>query len=237
MIYLYNLIFYRPILNALVFFYQTIGNHDFGIAIILTTLLIRFILAPLFHKGAHQQAVMQRIQPKIKKIQEVHRDDKQKQTQALLDLYKEHGVNPFASLLLIIIQLPILIALYGIIRSGIGADQISMLYSFISKPDVITHTFLGFINLENKNILLVILAAAAQYIQARMVLYKHTDGSALSPAEKMARQMVFIGPIITLFIFYGLPSAVGLYWLTSSLFSVAQQYIVNQKVNKIFEAK
>jgi YidC/Oxa1 family membrane protein insertase len=235
MIYLYNLIFYRPILNALVFFYQTIAFHDFGIAIILTTLLIRFVLYPLFHKGAHQQAVMQRIQPKIKKIQEIHKDDREKQTRALMELYKEHGVNPVSSLLLLIIQLPILIALYGIIRSGIGQAQIDMLYFFIQRPAVITHSLLGFINLEDKNFILVALAALAQYVQARMMLFTPKPGTVLSPAEKMGRQMAFIGPLVTLFIFYNLPAAVGLYWLIASLFSIGQQYIVNLNISKKFK--
>lgn len=231
MSYIYNLIFYRPILNALVFFYQIPWFHDFGVAIILTTLLIRFILAPLFHKGAHQQAVMQRIQPKIKEIQTNHKDDKEKQTKALMDLYKEHGVNPFSSILLLVIQLPILIALYGIIRSGIGANELAMLYSFIQKPALITHTLFGVVDLEAKSFILVCLAALAQYIQAKMMLYKHPSQVALSQAEKMARQMIFIGPLVTIFIFYNLPAAVGLYWLISSIFSIVQQYIVNKKVS------
>jgi YidC/Oxa1 family membrane protein insertase len=234
MVYLYNLIFYRPILNTLVFFYETIGVRDFGISIILTTLLIRFILAPLFHKGAHQQAVMQRIQPKVRKIQEQHKGDREKQTRALMDLYKEHGVSPFSSFLLLIIQLPILLALYWIMRSGIGQDQIAMLYSFIPKLSTVSHSFLGIIDLQSKSIVLVGLAAIAQYFQARMMIYKDPAGGTPSQAEKMARQMVFIGPLITIFIFYNLPAAVGLYWLVSSLFSIVQQYIVNKKVQKIF---
>src|ERR1700722_288989 len=107
MVYLYNLIFYRPILNALVFFYETVAGRDFGLAIIFTTLLLRLVLAPFFHKGAHQQAKMQRLQPKIQKLQEQHKDDREKQTKALMDLYKEHGVNPLSGILLLLIQLPI----------------------------------------------------------------------------------------------------------------------------------
>ena len=234
MIYLYNLIFYRPILNALVFFYETAAFRDFGIAVILTTLLTRLILAPLFHKGAHQQAVMQRIQPKIKKIQEIHKDNKEKQTKALMDLYKEHGVNPFSSILLLIIQIPILIAVYGIIKSGIGPNELNSLYSFVLRPAIITHSFLGIIDLSSKSIVLVLLAAIAQYVQARLVIYRDPSGGQQSPAEKMAKQMAYIGPFITIFIFYNLPAAVGLYWLVSSIFSIFQQIIVNKSVRKKF---
>jgi len=236
MIYLYHLIFYQPILNALIFFYETAAFRDFGIAIILTTLLTRLILAPLFHKGAHQQAVMQRIQPKIKKIQEIHKDDKEKQTRALMDLYKEHGVNPFSSIFLLIIQIPILIAVYGIIKSGIGSGELGYLYSFIQRPTLINHSFLGILDLGKRSLFLVLLAAIAQFIQARLVIYRDPSGGTPSSAEKMARQMAFIGPLVTIFIFYNLPAAVGLYWLISSVFSIFQQLIVNRSVQKKFSS-
>ena len=169
MIYLYQAIFYRPILNALVYFYETVAGRDFGIAIILTTLLIRLVLYPLFHKGAKHQMALQRLQPKIKKLQELHKDDKQKQTEALMALYKEHGVNPFLSFILLIVQLPILISLYRIILSGLGATGIgSGLYSFIPAPQTINAIFIHLINLKQHSIILVLLAAIAQYFQARL---------------------------------------------------------------------
>ena len=231
MIYLYQAIFYRPILNILVYFYETIAGRDFGVAIILVTLLIRLILYPLFHKSAKHQMALQRLQPKIKKIQETHKDNKEKQGQALMDLYKEHGVSPFSGILLLIVQIPILIALYQIVRSGLGTTALSQLYSFIAAPNNINNTFLGLINLSNKNIVLVVLAAIAQYFQAKLAIYK-TKGAAPSQAQKMASQMVFIGPIITIFIFYNFPAAVGLYWLASSVFSVFQQLIINKKLKE-----
>lgn len=229
MIYLYQLIFYRPILNILVYFYQTIAGHDFGVAIILATLLIRLILYPLFHKSAKHQMALQRLQPKIKKIQELHKNDKQKQTEALMALYKEHGVNPFLSIILLVIQLPILIALYRIILSGLGTGGIgSGLYSFVPAPAAINALFLGILNLKQRSIVLVVLAALSQYFQSRLAIYHAPDAGPLSPVERMARQMTFIGPLITLVVFYNLPAAVGLYWLVSSLFSILQQLIVNK---------
>ncbi len=231
MIYLYQTIFYRPILNILVYFYENVAGRDFGIAIILVTLLIRIILYPLFHKSAKHQMALQRLQPKIKKIQELHKDDKQKQTEALMALYKEHGVNPFLSLILIVIQLPILITLYRIILSGLGAGGISSgLYSFISAPNAINPLFLGFFNLTQRSIVLVLIVAVAQYFQSRLAIYQSPNPGPLSPAERMARQMAFIGPLITVVIFYNLPAGVGLYWLISSIFSIIQQLIVNKRL-------
>jgi YidC/Oxa1 family membrane protein insertase len=233
MVYLYQQIFYRPILNLLIFFYQTIAFHDLGMAIILATLLIRIILYPFFHTGAKQQMLMQRIQPKVKQIQEKHKGDRDQQAKALMELYKEHGVNPFSGILLLIVQIPILLTFYWVIRSGIGTAQITGLYSFVAVPRIINTIFLGFIDLAKPNLILIVAAALAQYFQAKLAIYRSpTATGALSQAEKIARQMVFVGPIITILVFYNFPAALGLYWLMSSLFSVVQQYFVNKHLVK-----
>lgn len=237
MVYLYQQIFYRPILNLLIYFYQTIAFHDLGVAIILATLLIRIILYPFFHTGAKQQMLMQRIQPKIKQIQEKHKDDRDQQAKALMELYKEHGVNPFSGMLLLIIQLPILLTFYWVIRSGVGTTQITGLYSFIAAPHTINTVFLKFIDLAKPNIILIFAAALAQYFQAKLAIYRSpSNAGPASQAEKIARQMMFIGPLITILVFYNFPAALGLYWLVSSLFSVVQQYFVNKHLAAKFGA-
>lgn len=230
---LYQAIFYRPILNALIYFYNTIAFHDFGVAIILVTVLIRLVLFPFFHRGVKQQMVMQRIQPKIKKIQELHKNDRAKQSQALMELYKEHGVSPFSSMLLLIVQLPIMIALYWVVRLGLDSGALTGLYAFVAAPPAINPVFLGLVNLAKPNIFLIGLAAIAQYFQASLAVYRDpNDKSPLSSTEKMARRMVFVGPVITLFIFSSLPAAIGLYWFVTSLFSVLQQLIINRHFKK-----
>ena len=235
MTYLYHIILKWPLLNLLVFLYETAAFHDLGLAIILMTLLIRFVLFPFFHKGAKQQILMQRIQPKAKKIQEMHKDDREKQTKALMELYKEHGVNPLSSIFLLLLQLPILLALYRIFLYGLGGTgQIAGLYSFIPQPGAINATFLGIVNLAAPSILLVVIAAILQFFQARLAIYKPPDGTPPSQAQKLAGQMAFIGPLVTLFIFYRLPSAVALYWVVSSLFSIIQQIFVNRHLQKQF---
>jgi YidC/Oxa1 family membrane protein insertase len=233
MTYLWQTFIYRPILNALIFFYNTIAFHNFGLAVIYATIVLRFILYPLFHKAAKQQVAMQRIQPHIKKIQEQHKDDREKQAQALMALYKEHGVNPFASVLLLIVQIPAMLGLYWVVSSGLKPGNLTGLYSFVTQPQAINPVFLGIVNLAQPNIFLIILAAIAQYVQARLAIYRDPNNTApLSGPEKMARQMSFIAPLLTVFVFYGLPAAVGLYWLITSLFSIGQQVIVNRHFKK-----
>jgi len=229
MLYIYHLILYRPLLNILIFFYNTIAFQDLGLAIIFLTLLIRLILFPIFQKSTRQQLVMQRLQPKIKQVQDNHRGDREKQTQAIMALYKEHGVNPFSGFLLLLIQLPILIALYQIFLKSLNSGFLEGLYGFLRVPEFINPTLLGLINLKERSILIVGLAALAQYFQGLLALPKIAADQKPAPAEKLSRQMVFVGPLITVAIFYNLPAAIGLYWVVSSLFSIFQQLLINRQ--------
>ena len=231
MSYLYNLILYQPLLNTLIFFYQKISFNDLGIAIILLTILIRLILFPIFHKSAKHQMIMQELQPKLKKIQEDHKHDRERQVKATMELYKNHKINPFSGFLLLLIQLPVLIALYQIFFNISKPEAFAgKFYSFIEAPSNLGTTFLGLINLNERSILMVVLAAIAQYFQGKLALPKNQSKSQ-DKVAKLGRQMVIIGPIITLVIFINLPSAVSLYWLTTSIFSIFQQILINSKLN------
>ena len=226
----YQIIFYQPVLNVLIYLYDTAALHNLGFAIVLVTILIRLILFPFFHKGAKQQMLMQRIQPQVKKIQETHKKDVQKQSEELMALYKEHGINPFSSFLLLLVQIPIMIALYWAVRSGLSSVHITGLYAFVPAPQSINANFLGFINLAAPSVFLLLCAALAQYVQARLAIYKMPAGHVPSSTEKIARQMAFIGPVMTIVIFYALPAAVALYWFVTSLFAIVQQIFVNRSL-------
>ncbi len=219
---------FRPILNALIFLYQSVAFHDLGLAIILLTILIRLLLYPLFHKGVRYQMVMQHLQPKIKKIQDEHKGNYEKQTQALMALYKEHEVNPFSGFLLLLVQLPVLIALYHVFLSAGKPEVLAQLYSFVNAPEALNSMLFGLINLQKQNIVMVGLAAVAQYFQGRLSLPPQTGE--LSAAEKATRRMIYITPVITLVIFMSLPAAISLYWLVTTLFSIGQQVIINRQL-------
>lgn len=233
---IWNAAIYHPLLNTLIFLYKTIALEDLGLAIIFLTILIRLILFPIFSKSAKHQVVMQSLQPRLKKIQDEHKKDKAKQAQATMDLYKSNNINPFSGFFLILIQLPILFALYSIINNVLkGSQALTGIYSFIALPTSINTSFLGLINLSahsivGVNLVILILAAAAQYYQGKLSLPKQEAGVELSSVEKMGRRMVFFGPILTVVIFANLPAAISLYWLVSSVFSVGQQIIVNRQL-------
>lgn len=230
MSFLYHTFIYDPILNLLVFLYQTLAFHDLGVAIIIATLIVRTILFPLFQKSAHHQTVIQAIQPKIKKIQDDHKGDKEKEVQALLALYKEHQVNPFSGFLLLFLQLPVLIALYQIFLHSLSIESLTGLYSFVAPPASLNTTLLGLIDLSKPSILMVCAAALMQFIHGRATIAAQQSVDASSPAARMGRQMTYIAPVITIVIFINFPAAVGLYWFTSSLYSVVQQGIINAQI-------
>jgi YidC/Oxa1 family membrane protein insertase len=227
-------ILYQPLFNALIYLYQNFSFWDLGVAIILLTLVIRIILFPLFYKGAKDQSIMQRLAPKIKEIQTSHKDNKEMQAQALLALYKEHKVNPFSGFLLLLVQLPILWALYRVFLNEFSPDSFSALYSFILAPESINRNFLGMFDLASRSAVIALIASLFQYLQGKISLIKSSKPLAeQSPMERMGRQMMFMGPVMTFAVlyFFNLPSAVGIYWMTTAAFSLIQQVVINKKLN------
>ncbi len=228
---LFNEFLYRPLFNALIFIYDYLP--DIGISIIILTVLIRIILFPLFYKGAKDMAIMQGLSPKIKEIQKKHKSDRQKQAEALMKVYKDHKVSPFSGFLLIIVQVPIMIAFYRIFLTGFPDESLNSLYSFIVRPESLSHYFLGIIDLSKRNFFLAISAAVFQYFQGKLSLPKtKVNFNSLNPFEKMGRQMIYIGPVMTFVFLYILkfPSAIALFWLTTTIFSVIQQLIINKEL-------
>jgi len=227
---LYHEIFYQPLLNTLVFLYETIALYDFGLAIIIFTLVIRVLLFPLFQKSIRYQTTMQHLQPEMKRIEDETKKDKEREVKEKLALYKKHHVNPFYGFFFIVVQLIILIALFHILNSykeTIPKD----LYPFIPSPPPLNETLFGLINLTKSNILLVSVAAIAQYFQGKLSLPKKQSGVKPSHAELVGRQMVYVGPVIMLVAFASLPAAIPLYFLVSTLFSIAQQLVINKELN------
>lgn len=224
---LFNILLYQPILNLLVWLYLYI--HNFGLAVIIITLLIKIILSPLNLQAIRSQKAIQQIQPKILEIQKKYKD-KEKQVEKILNLYKEKKFNPFAGFLPILIQLPILIALFQVFKVGIGAEQLDLLYSFIPRPETIDYMFLG-MDLSKPNLVLAAFTALAQYLQTKTMpsAPKSKSGAKDDMAkmsEMMQKQMIFILPIFTFFILWQLPAAMGLYWMVVTVFSIVQQYFV-----------
>ncbi|MDD2758598.1 MAG: membrane protein insertase YidC, partial [Patescibacteria group bacterium] len=143
---LFHTILYQPIFNFFVGLYNIIPGHDVGLVIIIITILVRVIVYPLTSSSIRAQKSMQDLQPKIEAVKKEFAADQQKQAAALMQLYKDNKVNPFASCLPLLIQLPVLIALYMVMRDGLMADKFSTeLYSFVTNPGKLNAISFGFI--------------------------------------------------------------------------------------------
>jgi len=234
MVQLFNVVLYQPILNLLVFFYNIIPGNDLGIAIILLTVLIKLILYPLSQQSIKGQKALQQLQPKMEAIKQEYKDNKEKQAQAMMALYKNEKINPLSSCLPLLIQLPFLFAVYKVFIDGLKSGSLGLLYPFIHNPGSLNPLFLGFIDLSKPNIYFAVLAGAAQYWQAKMLQTKRPPkGIPGSKDESMTaimnKQMLYFMPVITIMIGVGLPGGLVLYWFVLTLLTALQQLVVFKK--------
>ena len=236
MVELFHSAIYQPVYNVLVFFYNTVPGQDFGIAIILTTILIKTLFIPLSKKQIESQKKMQELQPLIKEAQKKYKDNKEEQTKAVMAIYKENKANPLSGCLPLIVQLIVLIAIYRVIINISDAGftiNPADLYSFIMSPGSVNHLFLGFVDLTKPNYVLAVLSALAQYYQTKMLFKSQEnvkvpvkDSDEPDFATIMNKQMLYLGPAITLFIGITFPAALALYWFFSTLFMIFQQAVI-----------
>jgi len=239
---LYQTIAYQPILNILVFLYS--NTLDLGISIILLTIIIKLVLWPLSRKAIKSQKELQEIQPKLDALKKEYADNKAELGKATMDLYKEHKINPLSSCLPMLIQLPFLFAVFRVLRVGMSQD-LSLVYSFLSKPTSFQAISFGFMDLSKPSVYLAVLAGLAQFIQAKMMLAKNSKtatsvGQEDGMAAIMNKQMVYIFPIVTIVFGFSLPGGLTLYWFMFTFFTVVQQYLVLKKekpTNKIVEGE
>jgi YidC/Oxa1 family membrane protein insertase len=230
---IFNTILYRPIFNAFVGLYNIIPGHDVGIVILVITLIIRLALYPLFSASIKAQKSMQELQPKMDALKKEFGADQQKLAQETMKLYKEHKVNPVTSCLPMLIQLPILIALYLVLRDGLAGHNLAAnLYSFVHNPGTINQISLGIFDLSKASIPLAILAGGAQYLQARAMVRKKSPPNAGEGSKDenmmamMNKQMLYLMPALTALIGFRLPAGLTLYWFLSTMLMVLQQTII-----------
>ncbi len=232
---IWNAILYQPLLNALAALVSIIPGGDVGVAVIVLTILVKVILFPLSQKSIESQAEMNILTPEINKIK-ASGASKEEQAKQTFDLYKKHNTNPFSGCLLVLIQIPVIFALYYVFLKGINF-QSGLLYSFVKVPVHINMIFLGFLDITKKSLVLAILAGISQYLQAQFMpkpaLSLGADNASFSDsfAKSMNMQMKYIFPFIIAFIAYNISGAVALYWITSNLFMVGQQIYVQREKN------
>ena len=182
-----------------------VGN--FGVSIIIVTILIKIMLLPLTLKQDKSMKEMKKLQPELEKIKEKYANDKQMLNIKTMELYKEHKVNPLGGCLPLLLQLPILFALFGVLRNGIIPKDSSFLWLKLSVPDPFY--------------VLPVLNGAVSFLQQKLM------GSADSNPQM--KNMMYVFPIMMIMFSLKMPSGLQLYWLTSSILAVVQQYFIMKK--------
>jgi len=241
--YYFNIIFMFPILNVLLFLHYIIG--DFALSIIVLTVLIRLVLFPLTLRQLKSTKAMQQVQPLIADVKKQYPKDQRAQLEATQAIYKEYGINPVAGCLPLLVQLPVLYGLFYALRAVVANGTVSginsFIYPFLPKLPLTTNitaltdfrwfTFLNPLwhiplSQPDPTHILPILAGLATFAQLRM---SQPRNIASGPSNAMASQMKimqYIMPVFTFVIALNFPAGLALYWTTSSLFSMVQQYFV-----------
>ena len=226
----FRIVLYTPLFNALIFFSNFMPNHDLGLAIIVLTVVIRFLFFPLSIKSQRSQRALNTINPQIQAIKEKHKHDQAAQGAAMMQLYKENNINPIAGCLPLLIQLPILIALYRAFIAGLNPQSLTMLYPFVHNPGVINPLFLGFLSISGRNIILALVAGLLQFIQAKQSMnYMKASGAGSNPSlQALNTQMLYFFPIMIVIIGWNLPAGLILYWITTTTFSIGEQFYLRR---------
>ncbi|MCR4329531.1 MAG: YidC/Oxa1 family membrane protein insertase [Candidatus Roizmanbacteria bacterium] len=208
-------------------------GHNLGVAIIILTFGVRLILVPLQKKALGTQRKLKELEPRIAKIKEEAKGDKQQESLKIMQLYKEQHINPFAGIGLMIPQIIVLIALFWVFREG-ATIQTKELYSFIIPPTTIGTMLLG-IDLAVRSYLFAVLIAVTQYFHMRLTLtppaaiIKEGPSSFSTDLNRsMYYQMKYIMPAFIAFISLSFPAAVALYWLSGNVFAIAYEGFINK---------
>lgn len=244
--YIYTEGIYRPLFNLMVWLYNVIPGNDIGIAIVILTILIRLVFYGMNTRSIKSQKQLQELQPKIKELQQKYKEDKETQAKKLMELYQKNKINPLSGCLPILVQLPILIALYHVFMNGFKDESLAMLYQGVFNPKHLNPMSLGFVNLSEPNFLLAFIAGILQYFQTKMLMGgkeerkpedkdkedKSEEDKTPDFAKMMNKQMMYILPVMTFVFALSFPSGLALYWAVTTGFAIIQQYLIMRKQKK-----
>jgi YidC/Oxa1 family membrane protein insertase len=237
-------VFYQPIYNTLIFIIGNITLGDVGFAIIILTIIIKLILSPLTQKSIKSQLMMKRMEPEIKRIKKEY-PNKEEQAKKTFEIYKKYGTNPFSGCLVVLLQLPVLFALYSLFRNQLPVDN-TLLYGFIHMPEVLHTHFLGLVDIHSKSLILALLAGITQFIQGylstpktpkvEVVKEMPTENEKKSFQDELSSSMQtnvkYMLPIFMAFIAYQYSATIALYLITSTLFTIGQEWYIRKTLAK-----
>ena len=237
--FIYNELLFKPLFNLLVFITNVLPGHNIGVSILIVTIVVRLALVPPSLHQARQmqknQAKMAELKSRLDKIKKKHANDQTKKAEETMRLYKEAGINPASGCLPLLIQLPILIALYRVFLVGISPETYRFLYNFVPPPNTVGLTLFA-LDLSQRSVLLAVIAGVFQLILMKSVTPQQqpsvgADDQSAQMMASMQKNMAFIFPIMTVFIAMQLPAALALYWVATTMFGIVQQYIFKKHLN------
>ena len=237
MYFIYTNFIYNPLYNGLIFLANILPWLDAGVIVIIFTIIVKIILFPISKKAVRTQAIMKLLEPELNALKTKY-PDKQEQAKRTMQFYKDKKINPFSSILLLFIQLPILIALYWIFYSnGLSTPNVDLLYPFVKDPQAINTVFLGIVDVTQKSYVLAFLAAVSQFFQIQYSIPKiapRKEKPSLTDdlARNMQLQMKYVLPVVIFFISYQVSGALALYWTASNLFMIGQEVVVRRQLAK-----
>jgi YidC/Oxa1 family membrane protein insertase len=256
--FIWQTVLYQPLINGLIGLYTLFGN--LGVAIIILTLIIRFLLIPLSLPSMRAASKMKLLAPKLEKLKKRYQKDPQGLMKAQMELYRQEKINPASGCLPQIIQIIILIALFQAFQQVLGVSDhqaiekinqvlypflqldpktvlnLKFLYLDLTKPDILTVA-----NLPGLPGLFLIAAVVLQFVSSKMMMpvakqaekeSQKTPSTSDDLASAMQKQSLYLSPLMTLFIGFRMPSGLILYWFMFSLFTLIQQLIINQRLKK-----
>ncbi|MEI8223930.1 MAG: YidC/Oxa1 family membrane protein insertase [bacterium] len=232
---MFHTIFYLPLYNALIAITGLFGG-SLGFGVVGLTLLVKLILSPLSYQSTISQIEQKKLLPYISDIKKKYPDQKE-QAAKLNELYKEHKTHPLSGCLLLLLQLPVLFAIFYVFKSGSVVNPAD-LYSFVNLPGAINPVFFG-INITQPNIILLIITALAQYFQVAWSPSMQASSEPVDPtdtqaalAANMQKMMKYMIPVMIVIGGWGLPGAVALYWVLSSIFMIIQERIIMKVIER-----
>ncbi|MFJ8475103.1 membrane protein insertase YidC [Kitasatospora sp. NPDC094011] len=212
------------------------GGWAWGLAIASMVVVIRICLIPLFVKQIKATRAMQAIQPKMKAIQERYKNDKQRQSEEMMKLYKDAGTNPFSSCLPIIVQAPFFTALYGVLSKVAKGEDIGVIHGSLLVSAGKAHIFgaplsATFVSSPETNVkivtaVMIIMMSLSQFVTQRQLMTKNVDLTVKTPFMQQQKMLMYVFPVMFAVMGINFPVGVLVYWLTTNVWSMGQQLVV-----------
>lgn len=233
---IWHTLFFDPVYNILVFFIDVLPSFDVGLAVVISVIIVKIILLPVALKASRTTQIIKKIQPELNELQKKYKDKREELALHMLEIYRREKINPFSPILILLIQLPIIFALYFAVRS-LPEIQTELLYGFIKIPEMVNMVFLGIIPMDAKHLGLALFAAITMYIQAKITVpakeeKKKNEQSSFSGdlQESMRMSMLYVMPVMIGVASYTLTAVFALYFTISNVTSILQELYVRKKL-------